>query len=157
MDSQSERQRWMATLAKAAPDRLQQCVEELVNSGSGRLPAYRMLRSPETGLVMVRGRAGGTGQVFNLGEMTLTRCVVQIEASPEESPITGFGYVSGRSHPHAELAAVCDALMQMENWRDRVQLTVIAPLQADAQQRQETQQRQTAATRVNFLTLLRGE
>ena len=45
-------------------------------------PPYRMLRWPETGLVMVRGRAGGTGTRFNVGEMTVTRCAVQLEAAP---------------------------------------------------------------------------
>ena len=35
-------------------------------------PTVRWLRPAETGMVMVRGRAGGTGQAFNLGEMTVT-------------------------------------------------------------------------------------
>lgn len=61
------RQSWMATLAQAATDRLEQCVAELDG-----LPVYQFLRSPEVGLTMVRGRAGGDGQPFNLGEMTLT-------------------------------------------------------------------------------------
>ncbi|MGF1500058.1 MAG: phosphonate C-P lyase system protein PhnG [Elainellaceae cyanobacterium] len=157
MDSRLERQRWMATLAKADPAQLQACVEQLADDSGLPLPTYQLLRSPETGLVMVRGRAGGTGQVFNLGEMTLTRCVVQMTGPTGEPLITGFGYVPGRSHHHAELAAFCDALMQMEVWRDRVQAHVIRPLQAEAQQQQESQQRQTAATRVNFFTLQRGE
>ena len=146
MEQQKQRQNWMAILAKSAPEKLEKKVSAL-----GKLPEYSFLRSPEIGLTMVRGRAGGTGQVFNLGEMTLTRCVVKL------GEINGFGYVGGRSRRHAELAAVCDALLQDPNWCDRVQNIVIEPLKAEAISQQELQQRQTAATRVNFLTMKRGE
>ena len=146
MEQQKQRQNWMAILAKSAPEKLEKKVSAL-----GKLPEYSFLRSPEIGLTMVRGRAGGTGQVFNLGEMTLTRCVVKL------GEINGFGYVGGRSRRHAELAAVCDALLQDPNWCDRVKNIVIEPLKAEAISQQELQQRQTAATRVNFLTMKRGE
>jgi alpha-D-ribose 1-methylphosphonate 5-triphosphate synthase subunit PhnG len=141
----------MATLAKVS-------LEQLVNavSGLGELPTYYHLRPPEIGLAMVRGRAGGTGQQFNLGEMTVTRCVVRIDCQEEESSV-GFGYVAGRSRQHAELAAVCDALMQLSSWRDKVKTLVIEPLQAELTRQKDIQKRQTAATKVNFFTLLRGE
>lgn len=151
MNSPEERQLWMATLAKAS-------LEQLVNAVSalGELPDCYHLRPPEIGLAMVRGRAGGTGQQFNLGEMTITRCVVRIDIPKEESSV-GFGYVAGREYQHAELAAVCDGLMQLPNWRDKVQTAVITPLQAEAARRQDIQKRQTAATKVNFFTMVRGE
>lgn len=150
MDSLNERQVWMATLAKTHIERLENVVENL-----GELPNYYHLRPPEIGLAMVRGRAGGTGQQFNLGEMTMTRCVVRIDTQEESS--VGFGYVAGRSRRHAELAAVCDALMQLPSWHDKVQTGVIEPLQAEAVRSRDLQKRQTAATKVNFLTLIRGE
>jgi alpha-D-ribose 1-methylphosphonate 5-triphosphate synthase subunit PhnG len=149
MAERTERQVWMATLAKAPLSQLEEQVKQL-----GVLPSYSFLRPPEVGLVMVRGRVGGTGQPFNLGEMTMTRCVVQLSG---EEAIAGFGYVAGRSHRHAELAAVCDALLQCPQWYDRVQQGAIAALQEAARQQQELQQRQTAATKVNFLTMQRGE
>ncbi|MEL7082979.1 MAG: phosphonate C-P lyase system protein PhnG [Cyanobacteria bacterium P01_A01_bin.3] len=144
-----ERQQWMATLAKSSLADLDARLTGL------ELPEYSMLRSPEIGLVMVRGRAGGTGQPFNLGEMTVTRCVVQV-AGPE-GEISGFGYVAGRSRRHAELAAVGDALMQHPSWRQRVQKAAIVPLQAIADQHRAQQQEQTESTRVNFFTMPRGE
>lgn len=144
--TQTERQLWMATLAKASLDFLEQRVADLEP-----LPEYRLVRPPEIGLAMVRGRAGGTGLVFNLGEMTVTRCAVQIEET------IGFGYVGGRSRRHAELAAICDALLQLPNWYIKGQNAVIKPLQDEANRQKETQQRQTAATKVNFFTMLRGE
>jgi alpha-D-ribose 1-methylphosphonate 5-triphosphate synthase subunit PhnG len=141
----------MRTLAKASLLQLKQAVSNLAH-----VPSYDFLRPPEIGLAMVQGRTGGTGQPFYLGEMTITRCAVKVETPNLEGAITGFGYVAGRSHRHAELAALCDALLQHPVWHDVVQTQVILPLQAIAQQQQEQQQRQTEATRVNFFTLVRG-
>lgn len=145
----AKRQSWIATLAKAELLQLENQLKQLQP-----VPQYTFLRPPEIGLTMVRGRAGGTGKIFNLGEMTLTRCVVQLKQQPV---ITGFGYVAGRSQRHAELAAVCDALMQHPQWAKRVQQTVIKPLQAEATRQREVKHRQTAATQVNFFTMVRGE
>ncbi|MEL6384648.1 MAG: phosphonate C-P lyase system protein PhnG [Cyanobacteria bacterium J06626_18] len=145
------RQAWMTTLAKAPLALLEESVATLE-----ALPEYSFLRSPEIGLAMVRGRTEGSGAPFNLGEMTLTRCVVQLPL-PTGEPIAGFGYVAGRSQRHAELAAVCDALLQHPAWRDRVHTQVLAPLQAAYQAQQEHQAQQTETTRVNFFTLLRGD
>ncbi|MBD2164940.1 phosphonate C-P lyase system protein PhnG [Calothrix membranacea FACHB-236] len=152
MPTVTERQAWMATLAKAELELLEKLVNNL-----GNLPKYSFLRSPEIGLAMVRGRAGGTGEAFNLGEITMTRCVVQLENEGGNEAIAGFGYVAGRSHRHAELAALCDALLQTPHWRDRIQAEVIQPLQIESQKQQELQQRQTEATKVNFFTMVRGE
>ncbi|WP_373524725.1 phosphonate C-P lyase system protein PhnG [Nostoc sp.] len=152
MATVTQRQTWMAILAKAEPELLEKLVNKL-----GTLPSYSFLRSPEIGLAMVRGRAGGTGELFNLGEITMTRCVVQLESQPGCEAIAGFSYVAGRSHRHAELAAFCDALLQSPQWHDQIQAEVIQPLQAESQRQQELKQRQTAATKVNFFTMVRGE
>lgn len=152
MQNLAERQAWMGTLAKASPAELEDCVAQL-----GNLPEYSFLRSPEIGLAMVRGRMGGVGDAFNLGEMTLTRCVVRVQKTGAQETGAGFGYVGGRSHRHAELAALCDALLQQEQWHSQVIDAVIEPLQRSLQQSVEQQQRQTAATQVEFFTMLRGE
>ena len=52
-----DRRRWMAVLARATAN-------ELATAADGRLPAFTRLRGPEIGLVMLRGRAGGTGAPF---------------------------------------------------------------------------------------------
>ncbi|MEO0434137.1 MAG: phosphonate C-P lyase system protein PhnG [Cyanobacteria bacterium J06656_5] len=136
----------MSTLAKAPLPLLEQCVETLEH-----LPEYGLLRAPEIGLAMVRGRAEGTGPPFNLGEITITRCVVQL------GEFSGFGYVAGRSKRHAELAALCDGLLQHPDWQDRVQAQVIIPLQTAAQEKRNTEAAEVESTRVNFFTMLRGE
>ncbi len=152
MSSLTQRQWWISVLAKATLKPLEQQVARL-----GDLPAYDFLRPPEIGLTMVQGRAGGTGQPFYLGEMTLTRCVVRLQTDDETEAIAGFGYIAGRSHRHAELAALCDALLQHPAWVEQVQVTVIAPLVEAAQQQREVQARQVEATRVNFFTMVRGQ
>src|SRR5712692_2400295 len=89
------RRRWMSILAQAGSDE----IEAAWNALSDR-PGYRVLRGPEVGLVMVRGRAGGTGVRFNLGEVTVTRCTVALD-----DDTIGHAYIRGRDARHAELAA----------------------------------------------------
>src|SRR5580704_11781109 len=101
-DPIAARQHWMAVLARAPADAIEAGLTQ-----DGHLPAWTRVRGPETGLVMVRGRAGGSGSPFNLGEMTVTRCTVRIG-----SGATGHAYVAGRDERQAELAAVADALLQ---------------------------------------------
>ena len=83
--------------------------------------------------------------------MTLTRCVVQL---PE---LTGCGYVAGRSKRHAELAALCDGLLQHPDWYDRVYSQVIVPLQQAAQAKHKSETAEVESTRVSFFTMRRGE
>jgi alpha-D-ribose 1-methylphosphonate 5-triphosphate synthase subunit PhnG len=146
----------MSTLAKAPLSLLEERIQTLTG-----LPDYGFLRSPEIGLAMVRGRTEGTGQPFNLGEMTITRCVVQLSPADDGQgkgeTIAGFGYVAGRSQRHAELAALCDALLQHPDWQSTVQAQVIEPLQAAAEEMRVAQAAEVESTRVNFFTLLRGE
>ncbi|PWS36315.1 phosphonate C-P lyase system protein PhnG [Falsiroseomonas bella] len=112
------------------------------------LPAHARLRGPETGLVMVRGRAGGDGAPFNLGEMTVTRCTVRLADGR-----VGHAYVAGRDARQAELAALVDALMLDEAAREAVEEAVIAPLAAAQRSTREAEARKAAATRVNFFTM----
>jgi len=118
----------------------------------GPTPAHDDVRPAETGLVMVRGRAGGTGAPFNLGEMTVTRCTVELDDGT-----IGHAYIRGRDARHAERAAVFDAMLQVGAHHDTVERQVIARL-ADAQlERRRRVRAKAAATRVEFLTLVRGE
>lgn len=111
-----------------------------------------MIRAPETGLVMLRGRIGGTGSAFNLGEATVTRCAVRTAKGHE-----GHAYVMGRNHGHAKLAAVCDALLQDENQHAEIDAQVLQPLQKRMAEQRSLAARKAAATKVDFFTLVRGE
>jgi alpha-D-ribose 1-methylphosphonate 5-triphosphate synthase subunit PhnG len=146
-DMVSDRQRWLSVLAKARLEELEAAVQRL-----GDLPPCTMLRRPEVGLVMARGRAGGDGQRFNLGEIPITRCAVQSEAGD-----IGHGYVQGRDKRHAELAAIMDALLQDRGRRPALLGAVIEPLASAAGARTEAIRRKAEATRVEFFTMVRGE
>jgi alpha-D-ribose 1-methylphosphonate 5-triphosphate synthase subunit PhnG len=113
-------------------------------------PAHRRVRGPETGLVMVRGRVGGGGQKFNLGEATVSRASVRLETGE-----IGHGYCLGRDHARAETIAVVDALRQRDP--EAVESGILAPLREAAAHADRTRREQTAATRVDFFTLVRGE
>lgn len=141
-----ERQDWMGLLARAPEGELM----DLWRSFQTR-PAFEWLRRPEAGGIMVRGRTGGTGAPFNLGEMTVTRCSLMLEDGT-----VGHGYVQGRSKPKAEAAALIDALMQTEA-ADHVRKHVIAPLKQHMQTAREDRAAKAAATKVEFFTMVRGE
>ena len=140
------RKGWMSLLAKAPPARLAALFERL-----GPRPGFTWLRVPEVGGVMLRGRMGGTGAPFNLGEMTVTRCALRLETGA-----VGHAYVQGRDKAHAERAALVDALMQTAE-TDRVQAEVLDPLSAEAAAVQAGRAAKAAATRVEFFTMVRGE
>jgi len=116
------------------------------------VPAHDDLRTPENGLVMVRGRIGGDGAPFNLGEATVSRAAVRL-ASGE----VGFGYVLGRDGEKARIIALCDALIQTRDHAATIEAQVIAPLRAAMTARREQRAAEAAATRVDFYTMVRGE
>jgi alpha-D-ribose 1-methylphosphonate 5-triphosphate synthase subunit PhnG len=116
------------------------------------LPAHEILREPESGLVMVRGRIGGDGAAFNLGEATVSRAAVRL-ASGE----VGFGYALGRDREKARMIALCDALVQTDEFAGLVEGSVIEPLRAAMIARRHQRAAETAATRVDFYTMVRGE
>jgi alpha-D-ribose 1-methylphosphonate 5-triphosphate synthase subunit PhnG len=147
IDGQESRRAMMAALTQAQTDEITSGLERV-----GKSFNYMELRQVETGLVMLRGRIGGDGTPFNVGEATVTRAAVQI-ASGE----IGFSYVLGRDAEKARLAALCDALWQTQDHRAAIEQHVLEPLRAAQQQRRTLNRGQTAATRVDFFTLARGE
>lgn len=140
---QNARRDWMAVLARAEPT----AIADLLGT-SDALPDYHRLRGPESGLVMVRGRAGGGGAAFNLGEMTVTRCTVRTDDG-----FVGHAYVAGRGERQAELAAFADALLQDPAHRSRLLATLIEPLAAAQQAERNTTAAKAAATRVQFFAM----
>ena len=116
------------------------------------VPVYENLREPENGLVMVRGRIGGDGTPFNLGEATVSRAAVRLSTGE-----VGFGYTLGRDRQKARMIALCDALVQSDEFADAVESGVIAPLRIQMISERNRTAAETAATRVDFYTLVRGE
>ena len=139
---QTARQRWMAVLARASAQELADGLTALP-----ALPEAEVLRLPETGLVIVRGRAGGDGDAFNLGEVTVTRCAIRLGVH------IGHAYVAGRDHTKARLAALLDAALQDVALHDAFMQAVVEPLASAQQAARAVEARKAAATRVDFFTM----
>ena len=131
----------MAVLARARAADIQHAAREV-------LPAWTRLRGPELGLVMMQGRAGGTGQAFNVGEATVARCTVR---TPDG--LVGHAYSLGRDLDQVEWAAALDAYLQHPDWHGRLQNEVIAPLAARQAEARAQTARRAAAPQVQFFTM----
>jgi alpha-D-ribose 1-methylphosphonate 5-triphosphate synthase subunit PhnG len=142
------RRAWLGDLAKADAGELERLWDALPEEAR---PAFTTLRAPEFGLVMVRGRTGGTGDRFNLGEMTVTRCAVRLADGT-----TGVAYRAGRHRRAAELSAVLDAMLQSEAHRQPHAASVLDAVREAAARRREQQARRSGATRVEFFTMTRS-
>jgi alpha-D-ribose 1-methylphosphonate 5-triphosphate synthase subunit PhnG len=144
---QEARRRRLGVLAQADGEQLARLFAE-----AGLQAAHHPIRGPETGLVTLRGRTGGGGAPFNLGEATVTRATVQLADGS-----VGHAVMMGRDHEKARLAAIVDALAGDPAREAQIETRIVAPLAetlriADARLREET-----AATRVEFFTMVRGE
>jgi alpha-D-ribose 1-methylphosphonate 5-triphosphate synthase subunit PhnG len=137
----------MALLARAPLGALETAWQELEAK-----PDYVLLRKPETGLCMVRARAGGVGMRFNLGEMTMTRAAVRLA-----SGTVGHGIVAGRKARHAELAALFDGLLQEPRHRPALERRLIDRIESALEAARQKVSAKVAATKVDFLALVRGE
>ena len=140
------RQRWLSVLAHAPRELLEQHAAALPDA------AFTRLRAPETGLAMVRARIGNRGDRFNVGDATVTRCVVRHHA-PDGRVAAGVGYVLGRDEARAEWVARLDALLQQPAHHDALMRDVVAPLAAETARRRAAAAARIAASRVSFDTL----
>lgn len=145
-DIDTKRRHWLAVLARASRAEL-----EAIHCRLGDLPAVDTLRPAEVGMVMLRGRVGGTGDTFNLGEASLTRCALRVVGGA-----LGVGYALGRDRRKAELIALLDALLQDPERGGRLHQEIEALVQHQDAMRNASS-RAAASSRVDFFTLVRGE
>jgi len=144
---QAGRRRCASLLAVATTDELRAAWDALKDK-----PETKPVRGPETGLVMVRGRIGGGGSPFNLGEATVTRATIALA-----SGTVGHAQALGTDKQKAKLAAIFDALWQEDATRDHVENVLLAPIEHRVTAQNRAKAEETAATRVDFFTMVRGE
>ncbi|MCZ8261586.1 MAG: phosphonate C-P lyase system protein PhnG [Beijerinckiaceae bacterium] len=142
----ARRQGHFATLARAGLAEV-----EAVLAEAPAIPNFNMLKRPETGTIMVEGRAGGAGRRFNLGEATMTRCAIRLDDGT-----LGFSYALGRDTAKAQKAAVLDALLQKEGPDGPLHSAMLRLGERQKQARAQAS-RKAAATKVEFFTMVRGE
>ena len=111
-----------------------------------------VIRQPECGLVMLRGRIGGSGSAFNVGEASVTRAAIQLEDGTR-----GVSYLLGRSTERARSAAILDGLVQRSEFRDVIRTGFVEPILRRAGEASRRRAEEASATRVDFFTLVRGE
>lgn len=154
----------MAVLARTPRAELEAALERALHGSPA--PAYDWLRPPEIGLAMVRGRVGGSGDPFNLGEATVTRATLRLRkaaaaqdnpGAPAESAAVGVACHLGRDRRRAELAALADALLQLPEHHDTLHRQLIEPFAARQAAARAARHADTAATRVEFFTMVRGD
>jgi alpha-D-ribose 1-methylphosphonate 5-triphosphate synthase subunit PhnG len=140
---------WMSLLANAPLDLLESAL------ATHSVAAPQWLRAPETGLMMVQGRAGATGERFNLGEVTVTRCALRLSPDASVAAQVGVAYVRGRSHRHAHLAAAADALLQDPAQHDTLQATLLEPARQHLALLRAVRHSRAQSTKVEFFTVAR--
>lgn len=145
--AQSQRQLLFSTLAKSSLEDIQQIWSNSIDAID-----YEFIRRPEVGMVMAVARTGMTGEPFNLGEVTVTRCAIKLDSGE-----TGFGYVQGRNKKHSTHIAVIDALAQKQECRSELFSQLIDPLQKINHEKRHQQQVHSDKTKVDFFTMVRGE
>lgn len=146
IDPNAARKEWLSTLAKAPATTLAAACADI------QMPDdFSELRAPEIGGVMVRGRMGASGDAFNMGEVTVTRCAIQLSDGT-----VGHGYVQGRNVEHSRQAALVDALLQTSR-KDEIARKVIDPLKELLSSRHAELQAKADKTKVDFFTMVRGE
>lgn len=144
--ARSARQQWLSVLARASRLELEEALMRL-----GHLPAPVHVRQSDPGMVMLRGRVGGTGDAFNLGEATVTRCALRVGTSA-----MGVGYALGRDRRKAEVIAIFDALLQDSDRYAQLQREVLAPLASQQAALRAAASQMAASSKVEFFTFVRG-
>lgn len=140
----SKRQAWLSVLTQQTGALLE--YESVLKENP-----YDLLRAPEIGMAMVKGKTAGEGQVFNVGEVTVTRSAVKLPSGE-----VGFGYLVGRDKKASELIALADAYLQSES-SESWQKKLIEPLALLLTTEKEALMKKVQTTKVDFFTLVRGE
>lgn len=146
MDDEA-RKHWLAVLARVPRLELEAAWTPFQNQG---VPEH--VRPAESGMVMLRGRVGGTGDAFNVGEASVTRCALRFGTGA-----LGVGYTLGRDRRKAELIAMFDALLQDEVHHAAIDNQLISPLARQQAAKTQASSRSSATSKVDFFTFVRGQ
>lgn len=162
--NQTIRQGRMRLLALAKTSCLEECLGIVSNALCAAhmpVPSYSMVRPPEAGLIMARGRIGNTGDAFNIGEVLVTRCVVALnikdENGAQDQSLLGYAWVVGENARHAEIAALLDALWLRESYAKIMDSHIAPILMQRRMNKEEAEAHAVAKTKVDFFTMVRGE
>ena len=103
-------------------------------------------------MIMVRAKADGSKKRFNLGEVIVSRCVLEVNQK-----YLGVSWVLGSNLKHVELAALFDGLMQDPEYHGKLNLSLLQALKEKQKKKDDIIVKDAADTKVEFFTLKRGE
>jgi alpha-D-ribose 1-methylphosphonate 5-triphosphate synthase subunit PhnG len=142
--AQHQRAAWMSVLSRASRADLEAHWAGFADR------QFTWLKKPEFGAVLMRGRINGRDAEFNVGELAVTRCAVQLVDGP-----VGVSYVLGCDKRHAMMAAVLDALLQTDDGVAVQARTAVDELTARLAERRHAAAAKTATSRVDFTMAMR--
>ncbi len=142
-----ERGRWPVCLASAPREALLDVAESLARRYRARHASL-----PGAGLALLQVRDAVLGEPFNLGEIPLSKAVVELDG-PDGSVVLGGAEVMADDQPLATALAVCDAVLaaRLDGLEEVARL--VQEGAAVLEQRQVTRQAMREATRVDFALL----
>ena len=144
---QADRKYWIALLNSADPEDLKAARKKL-----SATIKYAYISRPETGMIMAQAKADGIGKHFCLGEVTVTKCILEVMERT-----LGYAMILGPDTEHAKLAALFDGLLQLPEYNKELMATLIPSLEKKQTEKDDLQARQRSDTTVEFFTLRRGE
>jgi len=145
--TEKNRKEWIGLLGSADPKDLEAARKEHAKGVE-----ITHVVKPETGMIMAQAKADGSNGRFNLGEITVSRCVLEVKKI-----YMGTSWVMGSDLRHAELAALFDGMLQDPVTRDKLTNTLIKELKIKQTVKNERLTQDASDTRVEFFTLKRGE
>ena len=147
----NRRKEWMEFLCIADPTDLESVKNNL--DASHDIPLdYTYIVKPETGLIMVQAKADGSRTRFNLGETTVSRCILKIKEQ-----YTGASWIIGSDLQHAKNAALFDALLQDPEYNEKLTELLFRKLEKKQNAKNIKLKQDIEKTKVEFFTLKRGE
>lgn len=141
-----QRKEWIGLLGSADPQWLEQQKKRL-----GVDPTPDFMVRPETGMIMMQARQDGAGPRFNLGEVTVSRCILKLDG------VMGYAMVMGSNLRHAKLAALFDAMLQMPDSGSGLRESLVPELRRLQKERRDKEARDVRSSKVEFFTMKRGE
>lgn len=147
LNNETENRRaWLSVLARMSAAEM-----EAAWSGLAEHPRYVVIRDPQAGMILLEGRAGGTGGRFNLGHASVSRSAIRLDSGE-----VGVGYCLGDEERKAELIAVFDALLQT-SLHDELMRVTVEPAATQQQVLRAQKGRKAASSTVDFFTMVRGD
>lgn len=144
-DFLTNRQQWMKLFSLSPECSLAELFQDL-----DLMPRLRVSLGPETGLITVRGRISNEGDLFNVGDASVTKTEVILD-----NHIKGLAFTLGASKEKSLHAAGLDAVMQ--SGPDVPTQLRIKKLALELQDSRLKRAAQVTKTKVDFFTMVRGE